>query len=141
MVFYAKIDQIFKPRRHRVIISPIIITYTYPINPCILKRTYPYRLTRQLINQTERRTTKTIFLICFSYVFITMPYLIFQSIFFMETSNAEHELEFSMPKYILYQIVNVLYWFNVSCNIYFYVASNSQYRQALIFTLKNVSFD
>ena len=88
--------------------------------------------TREFLCKRERRTTWTLFLVCFCYFFFVLPlpaHLILQ------------DLDIFNPNIISYIRLGTLclYWCQYSANFFIYAARSDQFRKAYIYFLKNVS--
>ena len=100
---------------------------------CIAKVRYliticTHRNIKKALDKRERRTTLTLFMVCFCYFLFVMPIALVNIIDDTSTS----------PK--LHLALFCIYWLQYSLNFFIYAARSEQYRKAYWYFLRKVMF-
>ena len=89
--------------------------------------TFLYRNIKAALDKREKRTTMTLFMICFCYFLFVMP---------IALVNIIDDTHFS-PR--IHLALFCVYWLQYSLNFFIYAARSEQYRKAYWYFLRKVS--
>ena len=91
--------------------------------------TFLYRNIKAALDKREKRTTMTLFMICFCYFLFVMP---------IALVNIIDDTHFS-PR--IHLALFCVYWLQYSLNFFIYAARSEQYRKAYWYFLRKVSIN
>ena len=110
-------------KRVKKFVIPIYFNYNNILSIILLL----YRNIKAALDKREKRTTMTLFMICFCYFLFVMP---------IALVNIIDDTHFS-PQ--LHLALFCVYWLQYSLNFFIYAARSEQYRKAYWYFLRKVS--